>query len=75
MTIKLSKQQILDQINLMKDQTDRLLKCQKYICTLEQALFHEKWKFRYVSRRLKEIAPQEAISEEELHEQIRGQEN
>lgn len=75
MTIKLSKQQILDQINLMKDQTDRLLKCQKYICALEQALFHEKWKFRYVSRRLKEIAPQEAISEEELHEQIRGQEN
>ena len=73
--LTLSKEQILDQINLMSNQTDRLVKMTRYISTLEQALFHEKWKFRYVARKLKEIAPHEAISEEELHEQIRSKEN
>ena len=42
---------------------------------LEQALFHEQWKFRYVARRIKEISPDEAISEEELDEQIRSKQN
>ena len=42
---------------------------------LEQAIFHEKWKFRYVARRLKQYAPHEAISEEELDEQIRQKQN
>ena len=42
---------------------------------LESDLFHEKWKFRYVSRRLKELDPNEAITEEELNEQIRSKEN
>ena len=62
--LKLSKTQILDQIKLMADQTDRLLLAQKIIMELEQKLFHEKWKFRYVARRLKQYAPHEAISEE-----------
>tara|TARA_A100001391_G_scaffold182454_1_gene148979 strand:+ start:1750 stop:1995 length:246 start_codon:yes stop_codon:yes gene_type:complete len=73
--IRLSKEQILDQIKLMSDQTDRLLLSQKRIMQLEQAIFHEKWKFRYVSRRLREIAPDEAITEEELNEQIKGKQN
>ena len=73
--IRLSKEQILDQIKLMSDQTERLLLCQKRIMQLEQALFHEKWKFRYVSRRLREIAPDEAITEEELDEQIKAKQN
>ena len=73
--LKLSKSQILDQIKLMADQTDRLLLSQKRIMQLEQAIFHEKWKFRYVARRLKQYAPHEAISEEELDEQIRQKQN
>ena len=73
--IRLSKEQILDQIKLMSDQTERLLLSQKRIMQLEQAIFHEKWKFRYVSRRLREIAPDEAITEEELNEQIKGKQN
>jgi hypothetical protein len=73
--LKLSKTQILDQIKLMADQTDRLLLSQKIIMQLEQKLFHEKWKFRYVSRKLKQYAPHEAISEEELDEQIRQKQN
>jgi hypothetical protein len=46
----------------------------KYMA-LQQELFHEKWKFRYVARRLKEVAPHEAISEEELNEQIKAKQN
>ena len=73
--LKLSKSQILDQIKLMADQTDRLLLSQKRIMQLEQAIFHEKWKFRYVARLLKQYAPHEAISEEELDEQIKQKSN
>ena len=72
---RLSKKQILEQIRLMADQTDRLLLAQKIIMELEQKLFHEKWKFRYVARRLKQYAPHEAISEEELDEQIKQKQN
>ena len=75
MTIKLSKKQVLEQIKLMSDHTDRLLLSQKITMDLEQKLFHEKWKFRYVARRLKQLAPHEAISEEELDEQIREKQN
>ena len=73
--LKLSKTQILDQIKLMADQTDRLLLAQKIIMNLEQKLFHEKWKFRYVARLLKQYAPHEAVSEEELDEQIKQKSN
>ena len=72
---RLSKKQILEQIKLMADQTDRLLLAQKIIMQLEQQLFHEKWKFRYVARRLKQYAPHEAITEEELDEQIKQKQN
>ena len=72
---KLTKKQILEQIKLMADQTDRLLLSQKMIMDLEQKLFHEKWKFRYVARRLKQYAPHEAITEEELDEQIKQKQN
>ena len=73
--LKLSKSQILDQIKLMADQTDRLLLSQKRIMQLEQAIFHEKWKFSYVARLLKQYAPHEAVSEEELDEQIKAKQN
>ena len=73
--LKLSKSQILDQIKLMADQTDRLLLSQKRIMQLEQAIVHEKWKFRYVARLLKQYAPHEAVSEEELDEQIKQKSN
>ena len=54
---------------------DMLLECQNIIMRLETELFHEKWKVRYLTRRLKEIAPHEALTEEELDEQIKGQQN
>ena len=75
MTIKLTKEQILEQIRLMAAQTDRLLEAQRQIIGLQQQIFHEKWKFRYVARKLRQYAPHEAISEEELDEQIRQKQN
>ena len=75
MTIKLTKEQILEQIRLMADQTDRLLEAQRMVMDLQQQIFHEKWKFRYVARKLRQYAPHEAISEEELDEQIKQKQN
>ena len=75
MTIKLTKEQILEQIRLMAAQTDRLLAAQKMVMDLQQQIFHEKWKFRYVARKLRQYAPHEAISEEELDEQIKQKQN
>jgi hypothetical protein len=41
----------------------------------QQALFHEKWKVRHLTRILRRVAPHEALSEEELNKQIQGKEN
>jgi len=72
---RLSKKQILEQIRLMADQTDRLLEAQRMVMDLQQQIFHEKWKFRYVARKLRQYAPHVAISEEELDEQIKQKQN
>ena len=72
---RLSKKQILEQIRLMADQTDRLLAAQKMVMDLQQQIFHEKWKFRYVVRKLRQYAPHEAVTEEELDEQIKQKQN
>ena len=72
---RLSKKQILEQIRLMAAQTDRLLEAQRMVMDLQQQIFHEKWKFRYVARKLRQYAPHEAITEEELDEQIKQKQN
>jgi hypothetical protein len=73
--MKLNKQQLVDILKVMQINTDNVLDLQRRNMQLESDLFHEKWKFRYVSRRLKELDPNEAITEEELNEQIRSKEN
>ena len=55
--------------------TERLLDANKLIIKLETDVFHEKWKVRYLTRRLKAIDPNEAVTEEELDEQIHGKMN
>ena len=52
--------------------TERLLDANKIIMKLETDIFHEKWKVRYLTRRLKAIDPNEAVSEEELDAEIKG---
>ena len=73
--MKLNKEQLVDILKIMQINTDNVLELQQRNMKLESDLFHEKWKFRYVSRRLKELDPNEAITEEELNEQIRSKEN
>ena len=55
--------------------SERLLEGNKKTMRLEQDIFHEKWKVRYLTRRLKAIDPNEAVTEEELDEQIHGKMN
>ena len=71
----LIKKDLIRIVGTMTYQTDRLLDLYTIVKQLESDLFHEKWKFRYVARRLKQVAPHEAISEEELDEQIRQKSN
>ena len=55
--------------------TEQLLHAQEECMKLQTDLYYMKWKFRYVSRRLKNLDPNEAVSEEELDEQIRSKHN
>ena len=71
----LGKEDLTRIVGTLTYQTDRLLDLYTIVKQLESGLFHEKWKFRYVARRLKQVAPHEAISEEELDEQIRQKSN
>ncbi len=71
----LGKEDLTRIVGTLTYQTDRLLDLYTIVKQLESDLFHEKWKFRYVARKLKEIAPHEAISEEELDAQIRKKQN
>ena len=80
--MKLNKSDVMTILKILKHQWDTMLDMEeqnyennKKYMAMQQQLFHEKWKFRYVARRLKEIAPHEAISEEELDEQIRQKSN
>jgi len=80
--MKLYKKDVMTILKVLKHQWDTMLEMEeqnyennKKYMALQQELFHEKWKFRYVARRLKEIAPHEAISEEELNEQIKAKQN
>ena len=80
--MKLNKSDVMTILKILKHQWDTMLDMEeqnyennKKYMAMQQQLFHEKWKFRYVARRLKEIAPHEAISEEELDEQIKAKQN
>jgi|TARA_R100001129_G_scaffold70729_2_gene48153 hypothetical protein len=80
--MKLYRKDVMTILKILKHQWDTMLDMEeqnyennKKYMALQQELFHEKWKFRYVARRLKEVAPHEAISEEELNEQIKAKQN
>ena len=80
--IGFTKDQMIQFLKIFQHNTDTMLEMEeqnyennKKYMAMQQQLFHEKWKFRYVARRLKEVAPHEAISEEELNEQIKSKQN
>ena len=80
--MKLNKSDVMTILKILKHQWDTMLDMEeqnyennKKYMAMQQQLFQEKWKFRYVARKLREIAPHEALSEEELDEQIKGKQN
>ena len=80
--MKLNKSDVMTILKILKHQWDTMLDMEeqnyennKQYMKMEQQLFHEKWKVRYLTRRIREIAPHEAITEEELDEQIKAKQN
>ena len=80
--MKLNKEDMINILRSMQHNTDTMLEMEeqnyannKQYMKMEQDLFHEKWKVRFLTRRLREIAPHEALSEEELDEQIKGKQH
>ena len=73
--IGFNKSQMITFLKIMQKNTDNLLILQEQLMQEQQALFHEKWKVRHLTRILRRVAPHEALSEEELDKQLRGKEN
>ena len=80
--MRLNKEDLIKIVRVLENNTNTMLEMEeqnyennKQYMKMEQQLFHEKWKVRYLTRRLREIAPHEALTEEELDEQIKGQQN
>ena len=80
--MKLNKSDVMTILKILKHQWDTMLEMEeqnfennKQYMKMEQQLFYEKWKVRYLTRRIREIAPHEAITEEELDEQIKAKQN
>ena len=85
--MKLYKKDVMTILKILKHQWDTMLDMEeqnyennKKYMAMEQQLFHEKWKCRYLVRRIKSIAkhygvPDLAVTEEELEEQIRDKEH
>ena len=80
--MKLNKDDMIKILRVLENNTNTMLEMEeqnyennKQYMKMEQDLFHEKWKVRFLTRRLREIAPHEALSEEELDEQIKGKQH
>mgnify|MGYP003139827811 FL=1 len=80
--MKLNKEDMIKIVRVLENNTNTMLEMEeqnyennKQYMKMEQQLFHEKWKVRFLTRRLREIAPHEALTEEELDEQIKGKQN
>ena len=85
--IGFTKDQMIQFLKIFQHNTDTMLEMEeqnyennKKYMAMEQQLFHEKWKNRYLVRRIKNVAkligdPNIAVTEEELDEQIKGSEN
>ena len=80
--IGFSKDQMIQFLKIFQHNTDTMLEMEernfennKKYMAMEHKLWHMNWKFRYVSRLLRQVAPHLAQSEEELDEKIRKNES
>ena len=72
---RLGKDQIITIIKTLEKMHDQIMLLQEAYMKEQQSLFHEKWKVRCLTRILKRVAPEEALSEEELDAAIHRKEN
>ena len=70
--IVFNKDEVIRMMEIMQVNMDQIKSLLITVDQLNNDLFHEKWKFRYVARRLKQVDPDEAVTEEELEAQIHG---
>ena len=85
--IGFTKDQMIQFLKIFQHNTDTMLDMEeqnfennKKYMKMEQMLFHEQWKCRYLVRRIKNIekhygVPDLAVTEEELDDQIKRSEN
>ena len=72
---RLEKDQIITIIKTLEKMHDQITLLQEAYMKEQQSLFHEKWKVRHLTRVLIHVAPEEALSEEELNQHIHSKEN
>jgi hypothetical protein len=69
------KDQLITIIQTLEKMHNEIVMLQEAYMKEQTALFHEKWKVRYLVRRIKEVNPDDPVTEEELDQQIRRKEN
>ena len=72
---RIDKKDLIKTITILEKFHDDLMLLQEAYMKEQQAMYHEKWKVRHLTRILRRVAPHEALSEEELDKQLRGKEN
>ena len=73
--IGFSKQQMMDIIRIIEKHNDLYLEIDRDYTKLSEQLKNEKWKVRYLTLMLKQIAPSLAVTEEELNRKIKRRTN
>ena len=69
------KDQLITIIQTLEKMHNDIVLLQEAYMKEQTALFHEKWKVRYLVRRIKEVSPDDPVTEEELDHQIKRKDN
>ena len=73
--IGFSKQQMIDIIKIIEKHNDLFVDIDRDYTQLSEQLKHEKWKVRYLTLMLKQIAPSLAVTDEELNRKMKRRTN
>ena len=73
--IGFSKQQMIDIIKIIEKHNDLFVDIDRDYTKLSEQLKHEKWKVRYLTLMLKQIAPSLAVTDEELNRKLKRRTN
>ena len=73
--IVFNKDEVIRMMEIMQVNMDQIKSLLITVDQLNNDLFHEKWKVRYLTRILKRVAPDQVLSEEELDNLIHKKEH